>query len=72
MGFMPMELFNAQEWDNKNKCTSLEQCREQFPVAITVSFWRGLGFQSREWQLPNKTTGMTNNTSPNYTYLDCI
>lgn len=51
---LPMELIYAQEWDNvDDMCDSIETCRAQFPLAVTVSFWthtwKGGSDQDRQW-----------------------
>mmetsp|Transcript_27338 Transcript_27338/g.57718 ORF Transcript_27338/g.57718 Transcript_27338/m.57718 type:complete len:320 (+) Transcript_27338:52-1011(+) len=55
VGF-PMELIYGHEWTEEGTmCTSLEDCRNRFPEAITVSFWTHTwkddgGDDIRKWQ----------------------
>jgi len=41
---MPFELFYAQDYTNKDKCNSFDNCRSKYPNAITISIW------SNTWQ----------------------
>jgi mannosyltransferase OCH1-like enzyme len=36
---LPFDTIYAQQWNERNMCTSINNCRTRFPEAVTISFW---------------------------------